>query len=163
MRDFWSTAELRAKGRTDRDIARAAAEGRLIPTRIGWYARPGADPVLLQAVRVGGVATAHSAARVRGLWTPPDAVGSSFRRTAPGVPPLLRVAVPRTTSSGRLRDPPDADRLLGDRGDVLTYWSEPAMVRAARPHGVVPVLTMLRDLFRTEPPERALAVVDAAL
>lgn len=163
MRDFWSTAELKAKGRTGRQITRAAESGALVAVRPRWWARPGADGELLRAVRVGGVATAHTAARFRGLWTPPDPRGSAFRRGDPVPPPILRVAVPSTTTRANLRDPDDGAVPLGDRADVATYWSDSSMVRAARPHGVVPVLTMLRDVFRTEPAERALAVVDSAL
>jgi very-short-patch-repair endonuclease len=163
MRDFWTTAELRARGRTTRDIARAVAEGSVIRVRPGWFARVGADQDLVRAVRVGGAATAHTAARFRGLWTPPDLPGESFRRRPATARPILRVAVPRTTTTARLRDPDDVDLPLSGRQDVVTYWSDPSMLGAARPHGVVPVLTMLRDLFRTESPERALAVVDSAL
>ncbi|WP_147392061.1 endonuclease domain-containing protein [Amnibacterium setariae] len=163
MRDFWTTADLKARGKTDREIRRALRDGALVGVRPGWFARPGADPVLVRAVRVGGAATAHSAARVRGLWIPPDVQGASFRRPAPVRTPVLRVAVAKTTTTARLRDPDDPSRALGDRPDVGLHWSDPAMVRAARPGGIVPVLTMLRDVFRVEPPERALAVVDSAL
>ncbi|MGT2427220.1 endonuclease domain-containing protein [Amnibacterium kyonggiense] len=45
----------------------------------------------------------------------------------------------------------------------MLTWTDSGVIRAARPFGIVPVLVMLRDLFRAEAPERALAVVDAAL
>lgn len=163
MRDFWTTAELKARGKTDREIRRAVDSGGLVGVRPGRFARPGTDPVLVRAVRIGGAATAHTAAGVRELWVPPDVPGSSFRRSGPAAAPMLRIAVPRNTTTGRLRDPDDPSSPLGDRPDVVVHWSDPAMVRAARPHGTVPVLVMLRDVFRNEAPERALAVVDSAL
>lgn len=163
MRDFWSTAELRARGRTSRQIAAAVAEGRMLAVRSGWYARPAADPTLVAAVRVGGVATAHSAARARGLWTPPDPRPLDAVRGGRAVPPLLRVAVPRSTSRSLLKDPLDSTRTLGEGAGVVLTWTDSGVIRAARPFGIVPVLVMLRDLFRSEAPERALAVVDSAL
>jgi hypothetical protein len=163
MRDFWTTAELKARGKTDRQIAAAVADGSLTPVRPGWFARPGAAPDAIRAVRVGGAATAHTAARIRMLWTPPDRRHAAFRRGDPPRAPVLRVAVPETSAMRRMRDPDDPARPLTERTDVRLLWSDPAMVREARPHGVVPVLVMLRDLFRTEPPELALAVVDSAL
>lgn len=158
---MWSTADLRALGKTARTIAGACRDGDLVPVLNGWYAGRGTHPEVIRAARVGGVLTAHSAARVRRLWTPPDQQGR--RLVASARPSVLRVAVRRTTSAQRLRDPDDATRSLASHPDVVTYWVDPAVVRDARRTGVVSVLVMLRDVFRTEQPERALAVVDSAL
>lgn len=160
---FWTTAELRARGKSARQTAAAAADGRLLAVRTGVWARPGTPTALVRAVRVGGVATAHTAARSRGLWVPPDPRPSAFRRGDPAPPPVLRVAVPLTTSLARLHDPDDPSAPLGGREDVVLAWTAAVEVRAARGAGAVSVLAMLRDVFRAEPPERALAVVDSAL
>lgn len=160
---FWSTADLKARGKTDRGISAAVKGGALLPVRPGWWAVPGTSEELVRAARVGGVATAHTAARELGLWTPPDteALGSG---SGPGRRPLLRVAVRSTSTTRRLLDPDDVAAPLGTRADVVLTWTSPTEVRESRHSGLLPVLPMLRDVFRAEDePERALAVVDSAL
>lgn len=160
MQRFWTTADLRARGKTERAIAAAGRDGVLVPVRTGWWASPGTEADLVRSVRVGGAATAHTAARARGLWTPPDPTGSG---RGPGRRPL-RVAVPSTAALRGLRDPDDPRTAFGERPDVVISWADPLEVRAALRQGLLPVLPMLRDLFRVEvEPERALAVVDSAL
>lgn len=163
MKTFWTTADLHAVGKSQRDIRRAAERGFLLAVRRGHYAVPGTDPALVRAARVGGVATATTASRVRGLWTPPDA-----RLTAPPDPkrltppdPRLHVAVPR--NAPRLHDPDDASRPLQRRDDVVLHWSDPAEIAAARITGIASPLLMLEHAFLTQPAERALAIADSAL
>lgn len=163
MRSFWTTADLKARGKSARDIARAVEDGLLLPVRPGWWAVPGTSADLIRAVRVGGAATGQSAARARGLWTPPDPRPAGFRRGDPAPPPLLRVAIRSTSTTARLRDPSDASRALGKHAEVVLLWVSPTEVRESRHTGMLPVLPMLRDVFRSEEPERALAVVDSAL
>lgn len=106
MRRFWTTADLLARGESEREIRRALARGALMPVRRGLFATPGAPGALLRAARVGGIATSASAAAVVGLWTPPD-----LRPGKPYVFPYrpeqgrLHVAVRRTTT--RSYDPID--------------------------------------------------------
>ncbi len=69
---FWTTSELLAAGWSRSRISAASERGELVAVRKGHYAVPGAPPDLVRAVRVGGVATATTAGRALGLWTPMD-------------------------------------------------------------------------------------------
>ena len=167
MTTFWTTGELRSLGKSPRDI-RLAEEQRLIgPVRRGHWSTPGADPQVVRAVRVGGIATGTTASRALGLRTPPDATTPSdagpdaaFRRRSR---PLdrLHVAVPSTC--GRLRDPDDAALPLKDRPDVVIHYVEAASLSGTARTRIAEPLLMLVHVFATQPPERALAVVDSAL
>lgn len=167
MASFWTTAELLQLGKSPHDIRRAA-DGLLIePVRKGHWVTPGADPQVVRAARVGGVATATTASRSLGLWTPPDLVpdgghgtGSAFRRRR-RLPDHLQVAVPNTAS--RLRDPDDATRPLRDRPDVVVHWVDPAAMSRTGRSRVADPLLLLAHTFSVQPPERALAVVESAL
>lgn len=55
-----------------RDVDRAVAAGRLVRVARGWYGLPGGDAVVATALRAGGRLGCLSAARVHGLWVPPD-------------------------------------------------------------------------------------------
>jgi very-short-patch-repair endonuclease len=81
-----------AAGFTARDVAEARRSGELIGVRRGWLAAPDAPADVVGAARVGGSLTAHSVARLHGLWLVED--------------PRLHVRVPSTAS--RLRSPTDA-------------------------------------------------------
>ncbi len=59
-------ADLRAAGVSDRETARAVADGRVLRVGVGGYALPQADPALVAAVAVAGVASHASAARLHG-------------------------------------------------------------------------------------------------
>lgn len=133
-------------GLTKRRVASAVAEGRLLPIRRGHYAVAGTSSDLIRAVRVGGLATATTASRELGLWTPPD--------------PRLHVAVPR--GIGRVRDPDDAQRPLGRRTDVCIHWTD-GLGSAEPAQRVAPVGLLLEHVLRDLPPALALTVVDSAL
>jgi len=67
MRSFWTTGDLLARGKSERDIRRAIEQGRLIAVRRGLHAAAGTAAPLLRAARVGGVATSVTAAGAMGL------------------------------------------------------------------------------------------------
>jgi hypothetical protein len=163
VKSFWTTADLHSLGKSQRDIRRAVERGAMIAVRRGHFALPGTDPSLIRSVRVGGVATATTASRVRGLWTPPDArLRAAPDPAAPTPPdPRLHVAVPH--NAPRLRDPDDASRPLERSSDVVIHWTEPAEVAAAASTGIASPLLMLEHAFLSHPAERALAVTDSAL
>ena len=163
MKAFWTTAELRALGKSEREIRRAAERELLLHVRLGHWALPGTDAALVRAVRVGGVATATTASRVRGLWTPPDS-----RLDAPPVrdaltspDPRLHIAVPR--NAPRLYDPDDPTKPLQRSEAVVLHWTDPAETSAAAATGLASPLLMLEHAFAVHPAERALAITDSAL
>jgi very-short-patch-repair endonuclease len=163
VKAFWTTSDLRAIGKSQRDVRRAVERGAIIAVRRGHYALPSTDPALVRAVRVGGVATGTTASRVRGLWTPPDArLMAAPEATALTPPdPRLHVAVPR--NAPRLHDPDDPERLLSRSDGVVLHWTEPEVVAAASATGIAPPLVMLEHVFAAHPADRALAVTDSAL
>lgn len=163
MKAFWTTGELRALGKSQRDIRRAVERTMLTEVRRGHFALPGTDPALIRAARIGGVATGTTAALVRGLWTPPDA-----RLSGPPDPgaltpadPRLFVAVPK--NAPRLHDPDDPSRPFEPSESVVLHWTDPAEVLAGRAVGIASPLLMLEHAFLVHPAERALAVADSAL
>jgi hypothetical protein len=162
MRSFWTTADLLARGRSERELRRAIEQGRLIPVRRGLLAAPGTSELLLRAARVGGVATSVTAATAVGLWTPPDRPPGS-----PLVPPhrpehdRLHVAFRRTTT--RLHDPSNGALPFRPTSAVVLHRTAPAIIDVAAGSGIAPALTMLEHAFRSLPPEHALAVLDSAL
>jgi hypothetical protein len=162
MRSFWTTADLLARGRSEREIRRAIEHGRLILVRRGLLALPATSSLLLSAARVGGVATSITAASAMGLWTPPD--------LPPGRLPVrphrpehdrLHVAFRRTTT--RLHDPADGSVPFRPTPTVVLHRTSPDVVDAAIGSGIAPPLTMLEHAFRSLPPEHALAILDSAL
>lgn len=163
MKAFWMTADLRAVGKSQRDIRRAVERGTMLLVRRGHFAVPGTDPSLIRAVRVGGIATATTASRVRSLWTPPDArltaAPDPNRLTPPD--PRLHVAVPR--NAPRLYDPDDPSKPLMRSDAVVLHWSDPGEVAAAGATGIASPLLMLEHAFLAHPAERALAITDSAL
>lgn len=162
VRRFWTTAELLARGRSEREIRRAGEDGRIEPVRRGLWAVPGTPSMLLRAARVGGVATSVTAAGHLGIWTPPDPP-PGHRYRYPHVPEQdrLHVAFRRTTS--RLHDPDEPGRRLGARSDVVLHPTAPDVIDAAAGFGVAPALLTVEHAFRSLPPEHALAVLDSAL
>ncbi len=60
--------ELLAAGATDRQLAAAVSDGRLVRVRRGLYARRGADDAVVRAVRVGGQLACVSALRLAGVF-----------------------------------------------------------------------------------------------
>ncbi|GAA2752968.1 type IV toxin-antitoxin system AbiEi family antitoxin domain-containing protein [Amnibacterium kyonggiense] len=162
MRSFWTTADLLARGKSEREIRRAIEQGRLTVVRRGVLALPGTPDLLLRAARVGGVATAVTGAAALGLWTPPDPPPD-----APRVRPhrtesnRLHVAFRRTTT--RFHDPDDGSRPLRPTPAVVLHRTPADVVAGAVASGIAPPLTMLEHAFRALPPEHALAILDSAL
>lgn len=163
MRTFWTTAELLALGRSEREIRTAVRTGTLHAVRKGHLAVPGAAAEVVRAVRIGGVATATTAARAVGLWVPPDPVPAgrdAFGRQRDRAQ-RLHVAVPATAS--RLRDPDDHHRPLIPSAAVVVHWTEPDALAGTGPLRLAPPLVAVRHAFLSLPPEHALAVLDSAL
>jgi very-short-patch-repair endonuclease len=162
MRSFWTTADLLARGRSEREIRRAIEQGRLLLVRRGLVAMPGTADLLLRAARVGGVATSVTAAGVLGLWTPPDPSPGALRLRPHRLEhDRLHVAFRRTTT--RLHDPVDGALPLRRTPDVVLHRTGSEIVDGAVGSGIAPALTMLEHAFRSLPPEHALAVLDSAL
>ena len=155
MRSFWTTADLLARGKSEREIRRAVAQGRLLLVRRGVLATPETPVPLLRAARVGGVATSTTGAAALGLWTPPDPPEAR----ADGE--RLHVAFRRTTT--RFHHADDGARPLVRTPSIVLHRTAPDEVDAAAASGIAPVLTVLEHAFRSLPPEHALAILDSAL
>ncbi|MGN6444580.1 type IV toxin-antitoxin system AbiEi family antitoxin domain-containing protein [Amnibacterium sp.] len=162
MRSFWTTADLLARGKSEREIRRAVEQGRLVVVRRGLLAVPGTPELLQRAARVGGVATSVTGAATLGLWTPPDPPPGQVR-VRPHRPEhdRLHVAFRRTTT--RFHDPRDGTLPLDRTSAVVLHRTAPEVVATAAATGIAPPLTMLEHAFRSLPPERALAILDSAL
>jgi hypothetical protein len=146
QQQFWNTQQLRAAGVTERRTAEGVAAGSLQVVRRGHYAVAGTPAPLIRAARVGGVATASTAAAELGLWTPPD--------------PRLHVAVPRGV--GRLHDPDDPALPFRRRPGVCIHWSDD-LRPAALPRRIAPSLLVVDHALSCLPPAWAIAVLDSAL
>lgn len=146
-RRFWTTADLRAEGRSKREVALLLDTGRLLPVRIGLFAAPGTPADLVRAARTGGVATATTAAKALGLWSPAD--------------DRLQIAAP--LDSPRLRDPDDATKDLRGDPDVCVHWSKRVPPARTLPDRIAPLLLVLEHTIRCLRPELAVAVIDSAL
>lgn len=120
--------------------------GDLLPVRRGHLALPGTPADLVRAVRIGGLATATTATKALGIWTPPDQ--------------QVHVAVPRNTP--RLRDPDDETRSFRQRGDIRLHWTK-KLPEAVHRSGMVPLLLALEHVLLCLSPERAVAVLDSAV
>lgn len=73
MPQFWTTeAVLRQGGLSRWQVEQAVRAGTLQHVRRGWYADPGVDADVFAALRAGYRVGCLSAARLHGLWTPPD-------------------------------------------------------------------------------------------
>lgn len=70
----FTRTELNDRGLSDRRIARAIADGKLIRLRRGWFALPTAPRPLIAAVRAGGRVGCVSALRWHGVWTMPHSI-----------------------------------------------------------------------------------------
>lgn len=135
---------LDAEGVPRSTVAEALESGRVTRIRRGWFAVPDTPADVVRAVRVGGVVTAASAARLDGLWLDHD--------------PLLHVRVPRT--SGRLRSP-DAAGVRLNRAEhrvCVHYRSDPPADRVRDP---LPVA--LAEMLACAEPRNAITTIDSAL
>lgn len=139
---IFSRKSLLAFGMTHHSIARAVDGGDLVHIRRGWYASPTAAVDAVRAVRVGGIATALSATRLWGIWTPPDET--------------LHVAVP--SNAGRLRHPAHSTTRSGEPALCL-HWRRQGEGNA----GVASVMDALMDAVQCQTEERAVVVIDSAL
>jgi very-short-patch-repair endonuclease len=147
QRYFWTTAELRRRGNTPAGIQRLVDTERLNPIRQGLWAEPGAPVELVRVARIGGAATATTAARALGLWTPDD--------------DRLQVAVP--AGATRLRDPDDAGRPLAHDDAVCVHWTNRMPSPRALPDRIAPLPLLLEHAVRCLRPELAVAIIDSAL
>lgn len=102
--------ELVGAGLTGKQLAAGVHLGSVIRVRKGWYALPGADPDVIQAVRVGGRLACVSAGRYYG-WATPEFPG-------------LHVSL--APNASRLRAPPaPAHRMIGGGTLGLTlHWAD---------------------------------------
>lgn len=75
----WS--RLQSFGVTQRGLRAAVASGRVVAVGHGGYALPDTDPALIAAVRIRGLASHASAARLHGLalWRPIDGIDVTVR------------------------------------------------------------------------------------
>lgn len=87
----FATAELIRLGMTESQIRRATRCGDLTRLRSGWYARSDADPIVVAAVRAGGVLGCVSALRRHGAWIAPGYAEMHIRTSK-----SLRESVPRS-------------------------------------------------------------------
>lgn len=70
-----------AAGADAAEIERLRRTGDIVAIRPGWYRLPGADPVVVAAVRTGAVLTCVSALRLHpGMWVPPHRTKTHLRR-----------------------------------------------------------------------------------
>ena len=143
---FWTSEDLRQQSWTKRQVTAAVSEGRLLSVRRGHYAAPATPPDVVRAMRVGGPATAGTAAGAYGFWSPPE--------------PPLSVAVAENTP--RLRDPDDASQPLPP-GAAVKVHRMPLLPRGAMTTGLLPVLPVLQHLLQTVPAAFAVASIDSAV
>lgn len=138
------THELLASGHSRQAIAVAVRGGDVIRARQGWYVSRDIHPLLVEAVRVGGVASCISGLALYGCWVPP---GSD-----------LHVAV--GSHSSRLRSRQDRRQRLTSvsRPQVVIHWRE-----SLAPTIVLPPLQCLSDVVSCQPPDLASAVADSLL
>ncbi|GAA2753718.1 hypothetical protein [Amnibacterium kyonggiense] len=161
MTVFWTTGELRARGKSSRQIRRAVGERVIREVRRGHFAAVDADVDVIRAVRVGGVATASTGTRAMGIWTPPDPPAGWSPGRGGERRNVLRIALPRTAS--RLRDADDASAPFVPRPDVMLHWTAAADLAGSGRTRIAPILVLLEHTFRSQPPELALAVLESAL
>ena len=137
-------AALDAAGCTSADVDGAIRCGEVIRVRKGWFATPDAPRDVVRAVRVGGVATAGTVARLRGLWVADD--------------PRLHVRV--RYSTGRLFAPHDRRQPLDRMRDrVCVHYSR----RGPFDRAVDALTVSLAEMFACTDVASAIASVDSAL
>ena len=140
-------SQLVRAGVTPRDLTAAVRSGTLIRVREGYYASPVAEPMLVQAVRVGGRLGCVSALRSHGIWAAPHAFPHVALR--PG--------------ASRLRSPRDRRRpLTPDRLDGCELHWLPSVDHGTSVH-TVGVIDALVQAIRCQPRELAVASLDSAV
>jgi very-short-patch-repair endonuclease len=140
-----ATFELRALGCSPHELRRAVHRGEVIRPRQGWYCSAQLDPLVVQALRVGGRLGCTSAARHHGLWVR-------------GV--RLHVDVP--PGSARLRHPDNPRHRMGRRRVPLlhVHWGDSG---DGGDRVAVDVLSALMGMAMCESPELVIAAADSAL
>lgn len=139
-----SLEQLRPRGFGRAAILEARRAGLLMPVRRSWCAVPDADSRLVQAVRMRGQLTCISATAAMGIWTLDDG--------------RLHVAVPANGSRLNPRAP-HAPPAIGDPAVALHWRSRTSAPTMARQ----PLADVLLHVVECQPPDRALAVLDACL
>lgn len=153
----WS--RLRDHRVSERALRAGVASGRILAVGCGGYALPDTDPALVEAVRLRGVASHASAARLHGLdlWRPVDGLDVTVRPGSRPAETKARVhradlrsddvdfrlpitSVFRTVlDCGRTLPLPDAVIVLDSalRGRRVTMTALRAAAKSARGHGAV--------------------------
>jgi very-short-patch-repair endonuclease len=123
-------------------IQASVDDGELVRVRKGWVAGSTQPEPVIRAVRVGGTLACVSAARLHGLWVPPESDG-------------LHVAVPR--SAARLRHPDDDTRRLDARSGCVVHWTN------SSGGAVQPVMEAIATAARCCGPEVGFVLLESAL
>ncbi|MFF2370471.1 endonuclease domain-containing protein [Agromyces sp. NPDC058110] len=125
-------------------VLAALRHGSVIRVRNGWFATPDAHPDVVRAVRVGGVATASTVARMHGAW----------------VPPRERLHVRVASNAARLRSP-DARSVPLDpvAHGVCVHYRPRGLGRVGRD----PLTAAIAEMFACAPTSDALAAVESAV
>lgn len=135
-------------GFSRRAVDTAISAGEVIRVRRGWVATATANPDVVRAVRVGGVATAATVVRMHGIRTSDD--------------PTLHVRVARGASRLRAPDPASGveSRVLDRVHDrvCVHHRSDPAPTAA-----VDPLTLAIAEMLSCAPPDAAIAALDSAL
>jgi hypothetical protein len=139
--EFFTTAELRARGETVGSIQEAIRTGRAFRVIKGWYGTPRTPKEAVLAMRMGGRLGCISALALHGAWVPP----------AGGTHVLFP-----TSASGRR----SADRERG--ASVVRHWSAPAE-RTGSSFAIAPLELAIADALTCVPPHLLIAVLDSLL
>ncbi|RFA07370.1 hypothetical protein B7R21_14240 [Subtercola boreus] len=131
-------SQLSGRGIAFRDLQRACRAGFIRRIARGWYALPDAHITVVRAVRAGGSLTGPSAARLYGLWVPPDL--------------RLHVAVPSNSST--------VPSVSSRSSDLCVHWLPD---RGRLPIAIQPIPAALDHAISCCTPENAVAIVDSAL
>lgn len=123
-------------GHSPRTISAAVAAGALVTGGRLWVARPGVDPVLLNAAKLGVVLTCVSAAEHLGLWTIES--------------PAVHVGVTSTAARRKLKP------------STVAHWARPVMARHPDTH-VDPIENVLVIAAGCLPREQALVIWESAM
>ncbi|GAB17419.1 hypothetical protein GOEFS_032_00150 [Gordonia effusa NBRC 100432] len=128
----FSLRELRDQDSHGRDLEEILAGRRLTRVRRGWFATLGADPVVVGAIRAGGVVSCLTALKMYGIWVPEHPLRvhvracASTMRSAP--PRKFCTAVGGATPEGRAIDDLStallhAVKCVDDEGAVAVFDS----------------------------------------
>ncbi len=127
---------LRERGLSRHDIDQGVRAGVIRRVRRGWFALPGADPMLVSAARAGVVLSCLTQAKRQGLWVHQE-------------PTMPHVGASPGSSGGKPTG-------------MHVHWSRPVVPR--HPDALVdPIENVLALVSECEPFEQALAVWESAL